>query len=253
MNDTTQSNNDEQFLDSYVAAARETVDNEAVADAAARFRQTLPVEKERTSFGWNPRFAAAAVLITGLAFTLSLFVPGGGGTAFADVQAWFSSYRTLDVQTAISLGDNEMVRVRVRADANGNTRIEQADTVHLLNVDNRTFSTLLPGNRYFDQPVDLYGDTDDGLHWVDKIRAFKGEAVALPETEIIRGRTVTGHVLLIDDINLILWSDASNNQPVLLEGELPGGLKLETHFDFDIEFAPELFYVPAGYEQVTPE
>ncbi len=253
MNDTTQTNNNDRFLESYIASARETVDEDAIAQAAARLRQRLPKTTERRSVTWYPRFATAAALVTGLAITLNLFVPGGSGTAFADVQAWFSSFQTVDVQTSVRSGGEELVGVRVRANAAGDTRIEQAGIVHLLNVDRGTFSTLLPGQRFFDQPIELYQNSDDNQQWVEKLRAFRGEAVALPDARLINGRSAQGHSLVIDEINLTLWSDPDNNQPILLEGDLPGGLQLETRFVFDSVFAPQLFEVPVGFERVTSD
>ncbi|MEM1176256.1 MAG: hypothetical protein AAGA33_06915 [Pseudomonadota bacterium] len=253
MNDTTHTNDNERFLEPYIASARQSADDEAVAEAAARLRQGLPAKPESRAFGWNPRFATAAVLITGLALTLNLLVPGGSGTAFAEVQAWFSSFQTVDVQTTIVTGGDELVSVRVRANADGDTRIEQAGIVHVLNVDAGTFSTLLPGKRYFDQPIERYRESDANAEWVEKLRTFQGEAVALTETRLIDGRSVSGHSLVIDEIKLILWSDVGNKQPVLLEGRLPGGLLLETRFVFDTALSPQLFTVPADFQPVAPD
>ncbi|MDJ0919113.1 MAG: hypothetical protein QNJ05_15245 [Woeseiaceae bacterium] len=253
MNNTTHSNEDERFLEPFVASARNDADDEAVAQAAERMRQRLPAVPERRFSTWSPRFATAAALIAGLAVTLSLFVPGGSGTAFADVQAWFSSYRTLDVRTTLTFGDQEMVNIRVQTNADGDTRIEQSGVVQILSVSNGTFTTLLPGNRYFEQAIELYRESDRNLEWVEKLRAFRGEAAVLSETRVIDGQEVNGHRLVIDDINLTLWSQLDTHQPVLLEGELPGGLQLETRFLFDVSLASQLFEVPAGFERVTQD
>jgi len=253
MNHATNSNGDERFLDSCIASARAASDGETIAQAAARFRQTLPRVEEPRARRFSPRFAAAAAVIAGLALTLNLFAPDGSGTAFADVQAWFSQFRTLDVQTSISLGADELVRVRARSNARGDTRIEQSGIVQILNVERSTFSTLLPGDRYFDQPIDLFQGGDDNLEWVEKLRMFKGEAVALPDMRVIDGQTVAGHRLLMDGVDLTLWSNIDNSQPVLLEGELPGGLSLETRFLFDAPLEAQLFDIPTGFERVAPE
>ncbi len=253
MNDIIHRNEDERFLEPFVACARKASDDEAVAQAAERMRERLPVVPKRGFLGWSPRFATAAVLITGLAVTLNLFVPGGGGSAFADVQAWFSSYRTLDVETTLTFGDREMASIRVRTTANGDSRIEQSGVVHILSVSDSTFTTLLPRNRYFEQPIELYRDSDSNLQWVEKLRAFRGEAAVLSEARVVDGQKVVGHSLVIDEINLTLWSEPNTNRPVLLQGELPGGLQLETRFDFDVALAPQLFEVPAGFELVKPD
>ncbi len=247
MNDTTHNTDDDRFLDSFVTAARQDVDDADVAEAARRFRERLPEKKPQRSRFWQPRFATAAVLVTGLALSLQLFVPGGSGNAFADVQEWFLNYRTLETRTVISLEDEPLVTVQVQATANGHVRIEQANIVSILNAENRTFATLMPGNRYFEQPVDTAPEAEDSLEWVEKLGEFRGEAERLEDARLIDGQTAVGHRLKIDDIDLVLWSNSDNDAPILLEGALPGGLQLESRFAFNVALEPDLFQVPEGY------
>lgn len=253
MNELIHNNENERLLEPFVASARQSADDVAVAEAATRIRGRLPAKDERRATSWKPRFAMIAVVITGLAVSLHLMLPGGGGSAFADVQQWFSSYRTLEVRTALRLGDQVMVDVHVQATAEGDAHIEQAGVVHILNVDAGTFTTLLPGKRYFQQPIRLSPGTGDSLQWVEKLRAFRGEAVPLIETKVIDGRSAAGHRLVIDETSLVLWSDAMNDAPILLEGELPGGLQLESRFAFNVTLAPQLFEVPADSEPVQTD
>ena len=253
MNTMMHNNDDERFLEPFIASARESADDAAIADAANRLRARLPEAKENRAIGWQPRFAAAAVAITGLALTLNLFVPGGGGTAFAAVQQWFSNYQTIDVRTTLAIGDEPMVETRVRGTAAGDTRIENAGVVMILNASEQTFITLLPDQRFFQKPIEGFQSPDENLQWMEKLRDFQGEATQLSDTRLIEGRTATGHQLIIDEISLLLWSDVTSNQPILMEGELPGGLRLEIRFDFNVALEPGLFDLPVGYKQVKSE
>ena len=82
--------------------------------------------------------------------------------------------------------------------------------------------------------------TDRAVHPLDTLERFEG-------------REALGHRLQIDGIDLTLWSDALDNQPLLLEGLLPGGLQMRTTFAFNIDLAPWLFELPPGYSPVVAE
>ena len=251
---TTQHTDDTAFLDPFVAAAYAASDTPGLTAAADRFRNALPAPAApRRRFWAVPRFATLAILITSLAISVPMMIPGGSGTAFAQVQQWFTSYRTLDVTTRIASGDAVVVDVRARVDAIGNVRIDQTGVTQIVDAAGGTFTTLLPGDRYMQQPISGVTGGDAGLEWVDKLAAFRGEAVPLAVTRMIENRPATGHRLVIDQVDLVLWSDVTDSRPLLLEGTLPGGLELTTTFDFDVPLSPTLYRIPDGYLPVTPE
>lgn len=249
MNDTTHYD-DERFLATFIEPARRAAENPELSAAADRLRDRLPEPASFRSTGWLPRFAALSVLITGLAISMPMILPGGGGTAFAQVQAWFSGYSTVDVRTTILRESDEIVDVRARATAAGNARIEQMGVTHILSASAGTFITLLPGQRYMQQTIDGMSGSVDGMEWIDKLGAFQGEAVVLDDTQVISGRQAIGHRLVIDGTDLTLWSALSDNRPLLLEGELPGGLQLRTTFEFNVELPPWLFELPPGFSPI---
>lgn len=246
MNDTL-NHNDEQFLATFIEPARAAAENPELSAAAERLRARLPEAAAPKRAAWLPRLAVLSVLITGLSLTVPFLVPGGGATAFAQVQAWFSNYSTLDVRTEITMGADVIVDVRARATAAGDARIEQQGVIQILNASAGTFTTLLPNQQYIQQTLDGIGDAREGMSWIDELRTFQGEAVLLETTRVVDGREALGHRLEIDGVDLTLWSDALDNQPLLLEGELPGGLQMRTTFEFNLNLAPWLFELPPGY------
>lgn len=241
---------DEKLLARFIEPARAADESPDVSAAVDRFRARLPETAPQRS-GWRlPRFAALAAMLTGIVILGPLWFASGGGTAFAQVQQWFSSYSTLDVRTRIASGDDVLVDVRARATAAGDARVEQSGIVHIVDASAGTFTTLLPGDRYVQQPIAARAERDDSMVWVDKLAVFKGEAVPLDETRTIAGRQAMGHRLAIDDVDLTLWSDLVDHRPLLLEGDLPGGLRMQTTFEIDVPLSPQLFEVPAGLERV---
>ncbi|MFK8053853.1 MAG: hypothetical protein AB8F65_12875 [Woeseiaceae bacterium] len=251
MNDQHQIHDDERFLTPFITATRKSVAPEAISDAAERMRQRLPQAPARRAPRKQPRFAMLAVFIAGLAASLPFMIPGGTGIAFADIQQWFNNYETLSVHTQIKMNDNVMVDVKALASIDGNARIEQAGNVFIVNAGNETFTTLLPGQRFMTQDIAMDTGSNEGLDWVEKLSDFRGEAMLIDDLRIIDGQSAIGHRLVIDGVDLTLWSDATTDQPILLEGELPGGLQLETRFEFNLALTPDLFVVPNGYTPLS--
>lgn len=251
MSKLIQKDQDERLLEPFIEAVRQSVDDAALSMAAKRLRERLPKTKAGRAVGWLPRFATAAAVLTGIAITLPLMLPSGN--AFAAVQEWFANYRTLEVRTVLSMSDQVIVEVKAQATADGDAHIEQAGIVHVLNAKAGTFTTLMPNNQYFQQPIQASRATGDNLEWVEKLAAFRGDAVKISESRIIDGRASTGHQLTIDGTNLVLWSDAENDAPILLEGTLPGGMSLQSHFAFNVTLAPDLFDIPEGFQPALPD
>lgn len=252
MNDTNR-NDDERFLAEFIEPARDAANDPGLTAAAARLRDRLPEVAAPRTRRWLPQLATLALTITGLTILLPLVVPGGSGTAFAQVQQWFSSYDTVDVRTRIRSGESVIVDVRARATATGNVRVEQPGVTHILRASEGTITTLLPGQQFMRMSIEGNTQTNDSMAWLDKLGAFRGQAVALDEIRTVSGRQAIGHRLVIDGTDLTLWSDALDSQPLLLEGDLPGGLQLETTFEFNIDLAPWIFEVPPGYSPVDSD
>lgn len=252
MNDTIR-NDDERFLATFIEPARDAANHAELGAAAARLRGRLPAVSETRTRRWVPQLATLALMITGLTILLPLVVPGGSGTAFAQVQQWFASYDTVDVRTRIFRDEAVLVDVRARATAAGDVRIEQPGVTHIIRVSESTFTTLLPGQRFMRMPFEGTEQTSESMAWLDKLAAFRGEAVALDEMRIVSGRQANGHRLVIDGTDLTLWSDALDSQPLLLEGALPGGLRLQTTFEFNLDLAPWIFEVPPGFSPVEAD
>ena len=246
-------NDDEPFLARFIEPARAAADQPEMAAAAERLRGRLPETSAPRTRRWLPQFATLAVLITGLSMTLPMILPNGGGNAFAQVQQWFSAYVTVDVRTTILQGENTFVEVRARATADGDARIDQQGLTQIINASAGTFTTLLPQQRYMQMPIEGATTTNEALDWLDKLAEFRGEAVALDEMRIVDGRQAIGHRLVIDAIDLTLWSSAIDDQPLLLEGALPGGLQLRTTFAFNVDLAPWLFELPPGFSPVESD
>ena len=249
MNDTMH-NDDERFLSAFIEPARESANHPELNAAAERLRADLPAASTSRSRRWLPQFATVAVMITGLAIALPMMLPGGGGNAFAQVQQWFSSYDTVDVRTRILRDEAVIVDVRVQATAAGDVRIEQPGATHVIKAFENTFTTLLPGNKFMRLPIEGTEQVNASTEWLDKLRTFRGEAVPLDEIRIVGGRQAVGHRLVIDGTDLTLWSDSVDSRPLLLEGDLPGGLQLETTFEFNLDLAPWIFEVPPGFSPV---
>ncbi len=249
MNDTIH-NDDERFLATFIEPARAAANHPELGAAAERVRERLPEVSEPRARRWVPQFATLALMITGLTVMLPLFLDGGGGTAFAQVQQWFSSYQTIDVHTRILQDDAVLVDVRAQATATGDVRVEQPGATHIIRGSEGTFTTLLPGQSFMRVPIDGTEQTGESLAWLDRLAAFRGEAVVLDEMRIVSGRQAIGHRLVIDGTDLTLWSAALDNQPLLLEGELPGGLQLRTTFEFNVDLPQWIFEVPPGFSQI---
>ncbi|MEM7612056.1 MAG: hypothetical protein AAF270_10275 [Pseudomonadota bacterium] len=248
MTESTRMNEEERVLQPFIAAVRDTAEHADISAAAARLRAKLPNETTAApSRGWVPRFATMAAVVAVVATSLPFMLPGGAGTAFANVQAWFASYDTLEVRTSMTFGDQVMMDMRVRTTARGDVRIEQAGATQIINAETQTFTMLLPEQRYTRQPIAVAAARNQGLEWVEELAAFRGDAVRLDAPRTISGVAAIGHRLVIDGVDLTLWSRADNDQPLLLEGDLPGGLSMRTQFDFDVPMPLSLFDIPAGY------
>lgn len=248
--ESTHDDRHEAFLAPFVAAARDNVPQTELAAAAERLRSRLPAVP-RASRSRLLRYATAALVLTAVLFGGQQMLPGNGGSAFAQVQEWFENFRTMSVVTSIRSGDKEVVNVHVRARADGTVRIEQAGIVNILDPAADAMYTLMPGRRYFTQPLNGAAAEPGALEWFEDIRKFRGAATRIDETRVLDGERAEGFRLHIRDTDLTLWAAADSHRPLLLEGALPGGLDMTSTLHFDVTLDASLFRVPPDYEPVS--
>ena len=246
--------NSEEFLAPFIDAAREDVSADAYSDAADRVRSRLPEPETSTRQGKSVfRFGAAAAMLALVLLVGKTFMPGNGSTAFAAVQKWFRDFQNVHVTTTISAGDSVVVNVEVWALANGTVRIEQSGMVQILDGSAATFYMLLPGQKYFEQPLSAKPEQPQALDWFEDIREFQGEATLLQDSRLVSGINAQGYQLQTDDVDLTLWTDPVSHRPLLLEGALPGGLQMISTLDFDTDMQAKLFEIPQGYQLIEAD
>lgn len=246
--------NDFHLLDQCVAAARSDVDRSTIDQAAERLRARLPRTRSRR-WVWPqvPRFAGAAAVVTLSVLLGSLLLPGGAGKAFAEVQAWFQTFRTMHMQTEIREGDNLLTSLDVWIAEDGATRVETSGIAHIIDASAGTMTTLLPGDRYFRKAIGTAGVGGlDGvpLDWLDELRGAQRQAELLYEQRQIAGEEAAGYRLTVNDVRVTIWAATRDNRPLLVETDLTGDLRMTSEFAFNQPVAEKLFEVPEGFQAV---
>lgn len=246
--------NSAKFLAPFIDAARDDVSADAYSGAAVRLRSRIPEPETSTRQGKSVfRFGAAAAMLALVVLVGQTFMPGNDSTAFAAVQKWFSDFQNVHVITAITSRDSVVVNVEVWALANGTVRIEQSGMVQILDSNEAMFYMLLPGQRYFEQPLSAKPEQPQALDWFEDIREFQGEATLLQDSRLVSGINAQGYQLQTNDIDLTLWTDPVSHRPLLLEGALPGGLQMISTLDFDTAIQAKLFEVPQDYQLIEAD
>lgn len=245
---------DDGFLDNAIDAAREAHTANEVGEVAARFRASLPKREKprvRRFVRWAGAGIAAALVLT----VAPQLIPGNNGTAFAAVQAWLESYRTVHVQTVTRHGGETLTRMDIWATADGAMRLESGPVTHIVNTNSGTMHTLLPGNQVMTVPVETGNAPETGaaMKWIREIRRFQGQAEALPENRTIDGMEVTGYRLTIEGTTVDLWAETGTGKPVLMEVVLSDEMVMENRFAFDQPLPDDAFSVPAGYRPVEAD
>ena len=175
--------------------------------------------------------------------SVSLFWPGNSGTAFAQAQQWLSSFRTLRADTKITAGD-AVSTVIAWLDESGDTRIESSGTTTIIKPNEGLIYALLPDGQTFAQPITSERVVGNAMEFVDNIRAFKGQALLLPETRLIDGIQADGYELEGDGLTNVLWVDPADGRPLLVETEMPGGQTMRTVLRFDVALPDNAFEIP---------
>ncbi|MBY6204525.1 hypothetical protein [Halomonas denitrificans] len=252
-------------LKRYIDAAREDAPAASAADAAQRRllhrldqagepRATKP-DSWSPSRSWRVPAATAAVLAI-LMVPLLLTVPGSnGGLAFAQVQSFFSDFRTMHARLTTSMNGNEILRMDIVVDDQDRARIDTGDSLTVIVDPTRREMLQLFHDAGLAARVPLTGEDVEeqstGLDWLAEIREYQGQARLIEETRSIDGAEVFGFRLTERAVDMTLWA-AESGRPVLLEletGNEAAPITTRIRFDFDRPVDTDLFRldVPAGY------
>lgn len=236
------------LLERHIDAARE-VDEAALVTATGQFRSSLPVVRARPRgfLSWMRVAGAVAILILAVSL-VPLLLPGKpGASAFAQAQAWFESYRTLQFVMTMTRDGTELTTVSVWTDDTGATRIETPPITHLVLPRENSMHTLLPNGQLMSRPLGPVPgafNLGDGMEWLDELVTFQGMAELLDDSRMIDGTEALGWRLELSGASHTLWVDPSDNRPLRLEADLVGGVRMASVFTFDEPLPTELFEVP---------
>ena len=242
----------ESLLDEVTLAAREQFTEADLDAATARFRQAMPRSPARHEVRlprWlkvSGAFATLAVTVT----LLSLLLPGKhAGNAFAQAQAWFQSYETMNMELVTRQGDQELYRMKVWNERGGATRIEIPPIVQIVDPVRGELVIAMPDGSVMRQSLPsrvpaLAGREE--LAWLEELQAFKGIAEPLTERRSVAGIDAQGWRLELSGMQHTLWVDPSDSRPLLLEALLGADVTMESTFAFDQALPEELFRIPAA-------
>ncbi|HUF74067.1 MAG TPA: hypothetical protein VMR74_14380 [Gammaproteobacteria bacterium] len=239
----------EDFLDPYVEAARRQFDAAEIEHAAQRLRERLPRARfgRPASLGWLSLAGAASILFAAIA-VVSFFLPGDNGSAFAQAQQWFASFRTLQVEMTVETGQDAVARTNIWLDDSGDMRIESAGATWIVKPEAGMMYVLLPDGETIAQSIPPVSVAENSTGWIDGIRDFQGEAELVAESRFIEGISATGYSLTMGASTFVLWVDPFDNKPLLMESEMPGGVTMRNALSFDTPLPADVFDVPEGIQ-----
>lgn len=233
------------FLDDYIENARQQFDGAQIECAAQRLRERL----HRTQVGpstmlkWLSLASAALVLFAVLTLITPL-LPLQSTSAFAQVQQWFSSFRTLQVQTVVQVGQIRGPTLDVWLNDVGDARIEANGVVTIVKSETNMSYTLLPNGQAIASAIPAPSDNEDPTEWLTAIRNFQGDAELLEESQVVQGVSASGYRLVVEGGIFVLWVDPSDNKPLHVETQMPGGAIIRNDLYFDVQIPTDMFDVP---------
>jgi hypothetical protein len=245
---TTDSHTADDFLDLYVAAARQQFDAAEVDRAAESFRQKLPRARGggRRTMRWLSLVAASVVFAAVTA--VSLFLPGQTGSAFAQAQQWFSTFRTLRIETTAQMGQETVSQVTFWLNATGDLRIEAAGATTIVRTDTDTIYVVLPDGQALAQSIPP--EAGESIDWLEEIRSFQGQADLLDESRLLDDISAIGYGLTAGSTTFEVWVDPFDGRPLLIEAETPAGATVRHVLNFDVPLPVSAFAVPDGVQPV---
>jgi len=255
----------EHPLETYIDAVTDDAPEATTTDAAQRRlmhrlddasrSESAKSAPWRLNWGWATA-AALAVLVV----PLLIIVPGSnGGLVFADVQSFFTDFRTMHARMTTTMNGNQIMTMDIVVDDQHRARIDSGDSLSIIVDPNRREMLQLFHDAVRAARVPLSGDDADeqgsGLEWLAEIRDYQGQARLVDETRLIDGAEVFGFRLTQRAIDMTIWATDSG-RPVLLEMETGHEVAPTTtriRFDFDRPVDPERFSLdaPAGYTVET--
>lgn len=257
---STQTTDPTELLERMTASARDEVSETELDAAARRFRAALPStdasaatpSARQRPFGRWFGFAGAVATLVVAVTVLPLLLPGKtAGSAFAQAQAWFADYGTLQLTLETRQGTLELYRMSVWHERGGATRIDVGPVSHIVDPARGVMLTLGPDGQLMSRQALPGGMTGPGdqeeLAWLDELRDFRGQAEALDTHRDIDGVDAQGWSLELSGIRQTLWVDPVDFRPLLLEGLLGGDVTMTTRFIFDAPLPADVFTPKAAF------
>ena len=248
-------------LERYVDAVRCDQPAASESDDAQR-RLMARIDRARTdkrspavAWGW----ATAAVLAL-LVVPVLVMMPGSNGAvAFAEVQSYFTDFRTMKARMTTQMNGNTVLAMDIVVDGQGRVRVDSVDDFSLIIDPNqgRMLQLFHRHQRALRVPIEG-GDrtaSDPALDWLEQIREYQGQARLLDETRTVLGVEVFGFRLTDHAVDMTLWA-TEQGHPMLLEMQTGPEAAVATtriEFSFDQPVDTDLFSlaVPASYELET--
>jgi hypothetical protein len=234
----------DNFLDSYVEAARRQFSHTEIEHAAQRLRERLPRENfgRRKAVRWLSLAAAASVVFAAVT-AVSFLLPGQTGGAFAQAQQWFSTFSTLRVETTAQVGQETVSQMTFWLNAAGDVRIEAAGATTIIKASTDTIYIVPPDGQAITQGIPANGAANDATGWLDDIRDFQGQAELLAESRLIDGISAVGYAIDVGSTTFALWVDPFDGRPLLVEAKTPG-TSVRHALSFNVPLPAGAFDVP---------
>lgn len=248
---STHSQSVDEFLDTYIEAARHQFDSAEVENVAERLRERLPRRahvRSRASLRWLTLAAAASVAFA--VVTAVSLLPGQSGSAFAQAQQWFSSFHTLHIETTVQIGQETVNTMDFWLNDAGDLRIEAAEATTIVRASTDTVYIEMPDGQVVAQSIPPAAAIDEATDWLEEIRSFQGQADILAESRFVDGISATGYGLTIGSTTFVLWVDPFDGRPLLVEATTPEGTLVRHALSFDGPLPTGAFDVPAIVESI---
>jgi hypothetical protein len=235
----------DEYLDPYIEAARRQFDDDEIERAAQRLRESLPRAqvRPRAILRWLTLAAAASVVFAAVT-AVSLFLPGQNGSAFAQAQQWFSTFRTLHIETTAQIGQETVSRMDFWLNEAGDVRIESGEVTTIIRADTDTVYVEMPDGQVMAESIPPAAVTDESTDWLEEIRSFQGQADLLAQARLIDGISAIGYELTVGLTTLVLWIDPFDGKPLLVEAGNVDGTSVRHALSFDVPLPADAFDVP---------
>jgi hypothetical protein len=243
-----------ELLDLHIEAARQQFDAAAIEHSARKLREKLSLapRSRLAAFRWPFLVGAASILFVAISL-ISFFSPGSDGNALAQAQQWFTSFRTLQLKTAVLAGDTATNALLVWFDESGDTRIESQGTITIVKPREGMIYVLLPDGQNIAQRITSESVVGNSMEFLDVVRKFQGTGDRLAESRVMEGVSAVGYRLASDGWTIVLWVDPADGRPLLVEQEGPDGVAMRSALEFNVPLPANAFDVPDGVQLLDQE